>query len=222
MLYYSLFSSGARVALRQRSSQGWLGRLVRSRPAFALGLVLTLLAAAPAAQAQQEIAYIDSQYILEQLPQYATVQQRLDRLTEQWEQEIAAQEARVDTLQEVYRARELLYTDEERRRKRREIEEAQQQVGQLRRRYFGPERGQLYRRQQELMRPIQERVLTVVEEIAEAEGYDYVLDKSGPALFMYADEDYDLTDEVLEELGIEVDERNGQRATSPSAVGNHP
>ena len=188
---------------------------------LAAALVLATGGAAPAV-AQQEIAYIDSEYILEQLPQYATVQQRLDRLTQRWEQEIAAQEARVDTLQEEFRARELLYTDEERQRKRRQIEKAEQRVRQLRQRYFGSEQGQLYRRQQELMRPIQERVLTAVETIAEGEGYDYVIDKSGPALFMYASEDHDLTQAVLEELGIDVDEDSQQQATSPSGIGDPP
>ena len=186
-----------------------------------MGLALAVAGAIPAA-AQQEIAYIDSDYILEQLPEYATVQQRLDRLTQQWEQEIAAQEARVDTLLEEYRARELLYSDAERQRVRKEIEAARQQVQQLRQRYFGSEQGQLYERQQQLMRPIQERVLTVVEEIAEAEGYDYVFDKSGRALFMYASEEHDLTTEVLEELGIDVDENEGQTASAPPEGSERP
>lgn len=189
---------------------------------FALASLALVFCAARPAAAQQEIAYVDTDRILEQLPEYATVQQRLDRLSEQWEQEIAAQEAHVDTLQEEYRARELLYTDEERQRQRQEIEAARQQVQQLRQRYFGPEEGQLYQRQQELMRPIQERVLTVVEEIAQSEGYDYVFDKSGPMLFMYANEAYDLTNEVLEELGIDVDEEEGQTVTSPSGAGDRP
>ncbi|PSQ81965.1 MAG: hypothetical protein BRD46_00915 [Bacteroidetes bacterium QS_8_68_15] len=172
--------------------------------------------------AQEEIAYVDSQYILEQVPEYATVQQRLDRLTKQWEQEIADQEARVDTLQKEFRARELLYTDEERKQQRRQIEQARQQVQQLRQRYFGPEQGRLYQRQKELMRPIQERVLAAAQSIAEAEGYDYVIDKSGPALFMYANPDLDLSGEVLEELGIDVDEETEQAAASSSSSRREP
>jgi outer membrane protein len=187
----------------------------------ALVLVGALVLAAPAA-AQQDIAYIDSEYVLEQLPEYATVQQRLDRLTDRWEREITAQEARVDTLQEEFRARELLYTDEDRQLQRQEIEAARREVQQLRQRYFGPEQGQLYRRQQELMRPIQERVLAAVEEIAQAEGYDYVMDKSGPALFLYADDDHDLTDDVLEELGIDVDGEEREAAAPAEDTGETP
>jgi len=189
--------------------------------AWAAAALLMAAGAAPAS-AQEEIAYVDSQYILEQVPEYATVQQRLDRLTKQWEQEIADQEARVDTLQKEFRARELLYTDEERKQQRRQIEQARQQVQQLRQRYFGPEQGRLYQRQKELMRPIQERVLAAAQSIAEAEGYDYVIDKSGPALFMYANPDLDLSGEVLEELGIDVDEETEQAAASSSSSRREP
>jgi outer membrane protein len=195
-------------------------RAVRRAVGFLLGAVALVLAggATPAA-AQQEIAYVDSEYILKQMPEYATVQQRLDRLTKQWEQEISAQKARVDTLQEEFRARELLYTDEERKQQRQKIEQARQKVQQLRQRYFGPEQGQLYQRQKKLMRPIQERVLAAVETIAEGEDYDYVVDKSGPALFMYTNEEYNLTDDVLEELGIDVEGEGGQTASSSSSAG---
>jgi outer membrane protein len=190
--------------------------------AWAAAALLMAAAGAAPASAQEEIAYVDSQYILEQVPEYATVQQRLDRLTKQWEQEIADQEARVDTLQKEFRARELLYTDEERKQQRRQIEQARQQVQQLRQRYFGPEQGRLYQRQKELMRPIQERVLAAAQSIAEAEGYDYVIDKSGPALFMYANPDLDLSGEVLEELGIDVDEETEQAAASSPSSRREP
>jgi outer membrane protein len=197
----------------------------RRARALLLGAAAGVLLAAtqpPAARAQEDIAYIDSKQVLEQLPEYATVQQRLDRLTQQWEQEIAAQRARVDTLQQEFQARAALYPEEERRRRRQEIEAARQKVEQLRQRYFGPEQGRLYQRQQELMRPIQERILAVVEEIAQAEGYDYVMDKSGPATFMYANPDLDLTDEVLEELGIDVEENEEQQARSSSSGDGSP
>lgn len=166
--------------------------------------LLTLLFLPEAVHAQQKIGYIDSQYILEQTPEYATVEQQMDRLVAQWEEEIRAEQAAVDELVQEFQARELLYTDEERREKREAIAQARQAVEALRTKYFGPE-GQLYTRQQQLMRPIQERVLTAVEEVAQAEGYDYVLDKSGELLLMFAREEYDLNEAVLRELGIDVD-----------------
>jgi outer membrane protein len=185
---------------------------------LAAALLAGTLAGLPqTVRAQEDIAYIDSQRVLEQLPEYATVQQRLDRLTRQWEQEIAAQRARVDSLQQEFQARVALYPEEERQRRRQEIRSERQKVEQLRQRYFGPQQGRLYQRQQELMQPIQERVLAVVEEIARAEGYDYVLDKSGQATFMYANPDLDLTGEVLEELGIDVEENERQQAPATAS-----
>lgn len=172
-----------------------------------LGIVLAaglILRTASTAHAQQRIGYIDSEYILEQMPEYEGVQEKLDQLTGQWEEEIEEKRAQEEELREEYRARELLYTEAERERKQQEIAEAEREVEQLRQQYFGPE-GELYSEQQRLLRPIQERVLEAVENVAEAEGFDYVLDKSGEVLFMYAREQYDLSDRVLEELGIDVD-----------------
>lgn len=159
------------------------------------------------AYAQQKIGYIDTQSILEELPEYATVQQKLDQLEEEWRTEIQNQREKVQALRDEYRAWELLYTDDERQDKRAAIQKAQKEVERLRQRYFGPD-GRLYARQRELMRPIQERVLNATEEVATEEGYDYVFDKSEKVLFMYAREDHNLNRLVLRELGINP----GQRA----------
>ena len=159
------------------------------------------------AQAQQEIGYIDSQAILEKLPEYASVQQKLDQLEQEWRAEIERQEKKVQALRDEYRAWELLYTDEERQQKRAAIQKARKRVEQLRQKYFGPD-GQLYARQQELMRPIQERVLDATEKVATEEGYDYVFDRSEKVLFMYARDDHNLNSRVLRALGI----TSGQQA----------
>ena len=179
-------------------------------------------AAALPATAQQKIGYIYSEHIRAQQPESANAQHRLDRLEEQWRSEIESARAEVDTLQEEFQARELLYTDQERARKREAIQQAKEQVQTLRQRYFGPD-GELYTRQKELMRPIQERVLAAVEEVATGEGYDYVFDKSGDYLFMFARDQYDLSDAVLRELGITVDRENdaaSRRGTPGNPRGN--
>ena len=165
----------------------------------AVGLMVLPVAAA----AQQRIAYIDSEYILNQTPEYATIQQKLDRLEQQWRQELKQTQDTIAAMYREYEARELLYTEEERQQERQKIIQAEQEMENLRQRYFGPN-GELYQRQQDLMRPLQERVLAAVEEVATAQGWDYVFDKSGDFLFMFAREQYDLSDQVLRELGIDV------------------
>ena len=159
---------------------------------------------APSAFAQQRIGYVDSEFILNKTPEYATVQQQLDRMAQEWQNELEERRDEVDALFREYQARELLYTSEERQRKREEIMRAEEEVERLRMQYFGPE-GDLFEQQERLMRPIQERVLAAIEEVAEREGYDYVFDKGGDFLFMFAKEQYDLSDDVLEELGIDLE-----------------
>src|SRR5690606_16370087 len=176
----------------------------------AFALALGLLLAPDAARAQQKIGYVDSEYILGQTPDYATIQQQIDRLAQEWQAEVEKRQKEVDALFQEYQARELLYTSEERQRKREEILSAESDIERLRMRYFGPE-GELFQQQEKLMRPLQERILAAIEEVATGEGYDYVFDKKGDYLFMYTREQFDLSDKVLKELGIDVD--NPQRAT---------
>jgi len=158
------------------------------------------------ARAQQRIGYVDTQSILEELPEYSRVQQKLNDLETKWRDEIEGQKEKVQKLRDEYQASELLYTEEERKQKREAIEEAQRKVEQLRQRYFGPE-GRLYSRQKKLMRPIQKRILSAAEEVATEQGYDYVFDKSEKVLFLYAREEHNLNELVLRELGIAPDER---------------
>lgn len=174
---------------------------------FLVALAAALAAVVPEARAQQRIGYVDSEYILGQTPEYATVQQQLDRMAEEWRQEVESRRQEVDEMFQEYQARELLYTSEERQRKRDEIMRAEEEVEQLRMRYFGPE-GELFQEQERLMRPIQERILVAIEDVATRDNYDYVFDKGGDFLFMFALEQYDLSDAVLQELGIDIDEES--------------
>ncbi len=180
----------------------WLARL-----SLMLVVVGGSWGAAPA-HAQQKIGYVDTEYILNKMPEYATVQQKLDELEQKWRTEIQKKQEEAKKLEQEFEARELLYTEEERKRKQKAIERARKNVEQLRQKYFGPQ-GQLYTRQKELMRPIQERILKATENVATADGYDYVVDKKGDALFLYARDEHDLSDRVLRELGINVDQENG-------------
>lgn len=181
------------------------------RLVLVLGLVSGVWASTGAARAQQKIGYVDTEYVLNQMPEYATVEQKLDKLEQQWRSEIQKKQNEVRALEREFEARELLYTEEERERKQQAIEQARAEVEQLRQKYFGPD-GELYSRQKSLMRPLQERILEATERVATADGYDYVVDKKGETLFLYAQEEHDLSDRVLRELGITVDQGGeGQR-----------
>ncbi len=181
---------------------------------FRLAIVLLTAAfcAAPladSAQAQQRIGHVDSEYLLSRTPEFTNVQQQVDRLAQQWREELEEERRALDELFREYQARELLYTQEERQRRRDDIVRAEEELERLRMRYFGPE-GELFQQQDNLVRPIQERILEAIEIVAAREGYDYVFDRKGDFLFMYAREQYDLSDAVLAELGIDVDEGGGR------------
>ena len=107
--------------------------------------------------AQQKIGYVDTEYVLNQMPEYSTVQQRLDKLEKQWRTEIQGQEEKVQKLEQEFQARELLYTEQERKQKQQAIRRARKRVEELRQKYFGPD-GELYSRQEELMRSCKGRI----------------------------------------------------------------
>ncbi len=169
-----------------------------------LTLILCMLVSVPAA-AQLKIAFVDSEFIYSQYPEFATVQQQLDRLTDQWTKDLQERQRAVDALFQEYQARNLLYTHDERQRKQEEIMRAEEELSGRRMQYFGPE-GELYRQQDQLLRPIQEKVLIAIEEVATAEGYDFVFDRSGDLTFLFAEERHNISIQVLDELGIEVQE----------------
>lgn len=202
-LRYSLARSTSRTGMHASSF-----RLVRVLTLCAVGM-WAVGGMSPAA-AQQKIAYVDTEYILDEMPEYATVQQKLDELETKWREEIQKKREEVRTLEQEFEARELLYTEEERNRKKQAIQKARKEVEQLRQRYFGPD-GELYTRQKELMRPIQQRILEAAEDVATEDGYDYVVDRKGDALFLYANQEHDLSDRVLRELGVTVEQEEGGR-----------
>lgn len=160
------------------------------------------------AAAQQKIGYIDSEYILSKLPEYATVQQQLDRMAQSWQTELDELKVELDEKFREYQARELLYTNEERQRRRQEIVQEEEALERLRVKYFGPE-GDIFLQQEQLMRPVQEKILQAINDVATSEGYDYIFDASGEFLFMFKRDQYDLSDTVLRELGIDVESTRG-------------
>lgn len=163
---------------------------------------LVIIVAAPVS-AQQKIGYVDSEYILSLTPEYGSVQQQLDRTAVEWNKELEETGREIEQRFKDYQARELLYTNDERRSRRNDIMQAEADLEQQRARYFGPE-GEIFSQQELMMRPIQERILTAIEEVATQEGFDFIFDKSGDFLFLYAQNRWDVSNRVLEELGIDV------------------
>lgn len=156
----------------------------------------------------QKIGFVDSNLILEKMPEYAQAKQSIDQQAQQWERELDRMKDEVEQLFREYQARELLYTQEERRTKQERIRTKERELDQIRTRYFGAE-GELFKKQEQAMRPLQEKVLNAIDAVAKREGYDFIFDKGGDYIFLYARESFDISKLVLEELGISTNPQTG-------------
>lgn len=171
-------------------------------------LLAVLFVVGQTATAQQHLGFVDSDAILRLLPEYQTARQQVDRMAAEWQAELDGFAQEIADLEAEYEARELLYTPEDRERKLLEIQTRRTEMGQFRRRHFGPD-GELFREEQQAMRPIQERVLEAIEVIAEEGDYDFIFDRSGGLMFLYAKSTHDVTDLVLDELDVDPARRGG-------------
>jgi len=150
----------------------------------------------------QKIGYVDTDVIMQNIPEYSGVEQRLDLLSENWQQEIREMEEEIVQLQEDFEARELLFTDEVREERLQEINAKTDELDQLIESRFGPE-GEYFSRQKELLEPIQRRIFEALNSVAERENFDYVFDRAQDSRILFVRQQWNLTEEVMLELGIE-------------------
>ncbi|MFZ2900618.1 MAG: OmpH family outer membrane protein [Saprospiraceae bacterium] len=159
----------------------------------ALAIVLT-----SAAQAQR-IAYVDVNLVLESIQEYQDAQKELDRIAAAWRQDIAQEYDQIKAMYNRYQAEQVLLSDEARKQKEDEIMTKEQQVREMQKEKFGPE-GELFKKRQELVQPIQDKVYEAIEKYANDRGYDFIFDKGGAAGILFANPRYDVTQDVLASL----------------------
>ena len=154
------------------------------------------------AEAQdQKIGFIDSDVIMQQMPEYAGIEQRLSLLSENWQQEISEMEDEITELQREFEAREILFTEEIRQQRLNEIEQKQTELDRYIEDRFGPE-GEYFTRQKELLEPIQRLVFDALTRVATRDAYDFVFDRADNTQFLFVQEEWNLTQDVMLELGI--------------------
>ena len=149
----------------------------------------------------QRVAIVDINSILTDLPDFIKAQDEIDKVAAKWQQDIAQEYDKIKSMYNKYQAEQVLLSEEVRLEREEEIMEKEKQVRELQKRRFGPE-GDLFRRRQELVSPIQDEVYTAIEDYAKLKGYDIILDKTGSAGLIYANEEFDKTNEIRRELGI--------------------
>jgi outer membrane protein len=166
-------------------------------------IVFTLCAffALSATTFAQRYAVIDSKYILDKLPEYKEAQQKLDQFSQMWQQEIDQKSADLDRMYKEYDAEQVMLSDELKKKREDQLFNAEKELRDLQRKRFGFE-GDLFKKRQELIKPIQDKVYNAIQKLAVAKLYDFILDKSEGITVIFADPKLDRSDDVLKELGV--------------------
>ena len=149
----------------------------------------------------QKFAYVDSQYILSKIPDYKIAQDQLNQLSIQWQKEIEAKYSEIDQLYKAYKADEVLLTEEMKQKRQAEIEKKEQEVKDLQKQRFGVN-GDLFKKRQELVKPLQDKIYNAVQTLAERENLAVIFDKSSDMTMLYTNIKYDKSDEILKTWDI--------------------
>jgi len=163
-------------------------------------LIFSALVAFSAFSNAQKYAMVDMEYILKNIPSYEAAKEQLDLVSKKWQQEVDAKMQEVQTLYKNYQT-ELVFLSEEMKVKREnEIVEKEKAAQDLKKKYFGVD-GDLFKKRESLMKPIQDDVFAVVQEVAKKQGLDMIFDKSSSMNIIFYSPKLDISDEILKQLG---------------------
>lgn len=162
----------------------------------ALFVALTTLSASA-----QRYAVIDTKYILDRMPEYKEAQQKLDLASEQWQKEIEAKQAQLDAMYRSFEAEQVMLSETLRKKREDELFNREKELRDLQKRRFGFE-GDLFKKRQELVKPIQDKVYNAIQKLATERQFDFILDKSEGITVIFADPKLDRSDDILKALGV--------------------
>lgn len=148
----------------------------------------------------QKYALIDMEYILKSIPAYERANEQLNQISKRWQGEVEAIALEAQTLYKNYQSEAVFLSEEQKTKKEEEIVAKEKEAQELKRKYFGPE-GELYKKRESLMAPIQDEIYNAVKEISDAKGYMVVIDRASAGSIIYASPKIDISNEVLEKLG---------------------
>jgi outer membrane protein len=153
--------------------------------------------------AQTKYAIINTKYILDKIPEYKEADKKLKALGDQWQQEIDQKQMTLDKMYKNYEAEQFMLSDDLKKKREDELFVKEKELRDLQKKRFGYE-GDLFKERQKMVKPIQDKVYNVVQKLATARGYDFILDKSEGITIIFADPKLDKSDDVLKELGINI------------------
>ena len=148
----------------------------------------------------QKIGYVDTDMILNSIPEYKAAQTEIDKLSVDWQKEIEAKYAEIDKLYKIYQAESVLLTDDMKKKRENEIINKEKEVKELQKQRFGVD-GELFNKRMELVKPIQDKIYSAVKQVAERGGLAFIFDKAGQVSLLYSNSKYDKSEDVLNFMG---------------------
>lgn len=149
----------------------------------------------------QKFCYVDIEYLLGKMPEYAAAQKKLDKVSQDYQKEIDAQRKVVEDMYKNFQSEQVLMTDQMKQQKIAAIDSADKQVKDLQRAHFGPS-GDLFKKREEFVKPVQDKVYNEIEKYAQQKGYDFVFDKSSGPSMIYASDKFNKTSDILSNMGL--------------------
>ena len=153
-----------------------------------------------AATIAQKFAFVDTDYIMKNIPSYVAAQDEIDKMSENWETEVSAEYDAIAEMYKTYQAERVLLSDEMKKKREDEIVAKEKQVKELQNKYFGPE-GELFNKREELVKPIQDALYKAIKELTIEGGFAIIFDTASGASILYSNPKFDKSDEVLQRLG---------------------
>ena len=163
-------------------------------------LILTLSFTTITVTQAQKFAYVDTDYILNKIPEFQQAQDKLDEISDDWQKEIETKYTEVDQMYRAYQQEQVLLTDEMKVKREEVIINKETQAKQLQQKYFGPE-GDLYLKRQELIKPIQDKIYDAIQQLAANNKYQVIFDSSSDLIMLYKNNNLDKSDKVLDLMG---------------------
>jgi outer membrane protein len=148
----------------------------------------------------QKFAMVDMEYVMKNIPSYESANEQLNQISKKWQSEVDAQMQEVQKMYKNYQTELVFLSDDMKTKREEEIVTKEKAVQELKRSYFGPE-GELFKKRQSLMKPIQDEVYTAIQEISKDKEYDLVFDKSSAMSVIFTSPKLDISDAVLQKLG---------------------
>ncbi len=148
----------------------------------------------------QKVAYVDSKYILSNIPEFITAQEEIEELSKKWEEEIQDLYLDIEKMYKSYQAEKYLLPEKEKKIVEENIIKKEKEVRDYQKSLFGPN-GKLYEKQREKVEPIQEIIYKAIQEYAEKNRYEIIFDKSSELIMLYSSEDLDVSNDILDQLG---------------------